>query len=108
MNACAEASERLEGRYETRVREPSPLAVTGGPWFAEDPVARGEAPGGLEELRAGEGNRLDSSRVQLWPEHFDLAVDLGPETRGSTRRKPRTNSSPRSAPGNKTANSGTR
>jgi hypothetical protein len=46
MNARAEASERVGGRYETRVLEPSPPAVTGGPWFADDPVARGEAPGG--------------------------------------------------------------
>jgi hypothetical protein len=35
----------------------------------------------LEELRA-EGARADPppSRVQLWPEHFDLSVDLGDET----------------------------
>jgi len=29
----------------------------------------------LEELRAGTGPELDASRVQLWPEHFDLAAD---------------------------------
>lgn len=45
MNARAEAYQRLEGRYVTRVLEPSPPAVTDGPWFADDPVARGdEAP----------------------------------------------------------------
>ena len=46
MNARAEAYERLEGRYETRVLEPSPPAVADGPWFADDPVARGEVPAG--------------------------------------------------------------
>ena len=44
-NARAEAEERLSGRYEARVLEPSPPAVDDGPWFADDPVARGENPG---------------------------------------------------------------
>ena len=46
MNARAEAYERLGGRYETRVLEPSPSAVASGPWFADDPAARGEVPPG--------------------------------------------------------------
>jgi hypothetical protein len=46
MNARAEAYERLEGRHETRALEPSPPAVADGPWFADDPAARGEAPAG--------------------------------------------------------------
>lgn len=46
MNARAEAYERLEGCFETRVLEPSPPAVTDEPWFADDPVARGEVPAG--------------------------------------------------------------
>jgi hypothetical protein len=41
-NARREAEERLGGRYETRVLEPSPPAVAQGPWFADDPVAIGE------------------------------------------------------------------
>jgi hypothetical protein len=45
-NPGAEAFERLDGRYETRVLEPSPPAVAEGPWFADDPVARGEVPAG--------------------------------------------------------------
>jgi hypothetical protein len=36
----------------------------------------------LEELRAGAGPELDASRVQLWPEHFDVATELGPEAAG--------------------------
>ena len=46
MNARAEAYERLEGCYETRVLEPSPPAIASGPWFADDPAARGEVPPG--------------------------------------------------------------
>jgi hypothetical protein len=36
----------------------------------------------LEELRAGTSDKLEPSRVQLWPEHFDLAFELGPEQDG--------------------------
>jgi len=45
MNARAEAEARLEGRYEARVLEPSPPAVAGPPWFADDPVGREDPPG---------------------------------------------------------------
>lgn len=41
-HARREAEERLQGRYEARVLEPSPPAVTQAPWFAEDPVDGGE------------------------------------------------------------------
>lgn len=47
MNARAEAFERLGGRYDPRVLEPSPPTVTAPPWFADDPVARGEPQAGL-------------------------------------------------------------
>lgn len=40
-----------------------------GEWF-------GFATRALEEVRAGEAD-YDRRRVQLWPEHFDVAVDLG-------------------------------
>jgi hypothetical protein len=36
----------------------------------------------LEELRAEAAPDLEPSRVQLWPEHFDLAVELGSEAAG--------------------------
>ena len=35
----------------------------------------------LEQLRAEYGD-LEPSLVQLWPEHFDLAFELGPEAKG--------------------------
>jgi len=41
-----EAFERLGGRYDVRVLEPSPPAIAEGPWFADDPAARGEVPAG--------------------------------------------------------------
>jgi hypothetical protein len=44
VNPRSEATERLGGRYEARVLEPSPPAVSDPPWFADDPVARGDAP----------------------------------------------------------------
>lgn len=36
----------------------------------------------LEELRANASPSYASSRVQLWPEHFDLAVDMGNDSKG--------------------------
>jgi hypothetical protein len=37
----------------------------------------------LEELRASTADELEPSRVQLWPEHFDLALELGVERHGA-------------------------
>ncbi len=37
----------------------------------------------LEVLRAGAGPDDTPARVQLWPEHFDLSVDMGPEAAGA-------------------------
>jgi hypothetical protein len=50
MNARAEATARLGGRYDARVLEPSPPTVTGPPWFADDPVGRGEPRGELPRV----------------------------------------------------------
>lgn len=36
----------------------------------------------LEELRAQASPSYASSRVQLWPEHFDLSVDMGNDSKG--------------------------
>jgi hypothetical protein len=43
-----EAYARLNDRYEVRVLEPSPPAVGEGPWFADDPAARGDVPPGWQ------------------------------------------------------------
>ena len=45
-----------------------------GDWF-------GFAWSALEELRADPASG-PGGRIQLWPEHFDAAVDLGPEGPG--------------------------
>lgn len=47
-NARREASERIDHAYDTRVLEPSPPAVADDPWFADDPVARGEVAAGRQ------------------------------------------------------------
>lgn len=43
----------------------------------------GFAAGVLEELRATASSGQRPSRVQLWPEHFDLAVELGDPEAGA-------------------------
>jgi hypothetical protein len=47
-NPRQEAFDRLAGRYEVRVLEPSPPAVDEEPWFADDPAARGGVAPGRE------------------------------------------------------------
>ena len=42
MDARREAAERIGQRCDARVLEPSPPAVSEPPWFADDPVARGD------------------------------------------------------------------
>jgi len=46
-----------------------------GEWF-------GFAASTLEELRAGAADALEPSRVQIWPEHFDAAIEIGAESSG--------------------------
>jgi hypothetical protein len=48
VNPRAEAFERIGGRFEARVLEPSPPAVGSAPWYADDPVARGDVPAGRQ------------------------------------------------------------
>ncbi len=58
MNPRAEARARVDGRYDARVLEPSPPAVTDPPWFADDPVARGEPAGDLPRVSPVGGGDL--------------------------------------------------
>ncbi len=55
MNPRQEAFDRLGGRYEVRVLEPSPPAVDEGPWWADDPLARGHVPPGRRLVSPIEG-----------------------------------------------------
>ena len=65
---------------ETHVALDAPLTVDPqaarvlGDWF-------GFASSVLEELRAEVG--ADDARCQLWPEHFDLSIDVGDEAAGT-------------------------
>jgi hypothetical protein len=66
----------------TRLQPDAPLTVDEaaaerlGAWYELVNVA-------LEQLRAGASPDDAPSLVQLWPEHFDLAADLGAEALGS-------------------------
>jgi hypothetical protein len=63
----SEAFERLGGAFEARVLEPSPPAVREGPWFADDPVARGAVADGRRVV-----SPVASTGDVLWD---DLAGD---------------------------------
>lgn len=67
----------VEANAETRTKldvDPAASAALGD-WY-------GLAASVLEELRAEASPELEPSRVQLWPEHFDMALELGPESAG--------------------------
>ena len=66
-------------RGEEETREPLPaVEVAAATALGE---FYGFACSVLEQLRADEADG-DPSRVQLWPEHFDIAFELGPEAGG--------------------------
>jgi hypothetical protein len=71
------AGEVVSGRNVANI----PLSVERG---AADALGQlyGFATSVLEELRHGAGAELERSRVQLWPEHFDISVELGGEADG--------------------------
>ena len=75
-----EGAELVRQRGERETREPLPAAVD-----PEGTRALGDLYGFacsvLEQLRADE-SEADSSLVRLWPEHFDIAIELGDERRG--------------------------
>jgi len=71
------ASQRvLHADEHTPPRDLAPPGAFLGEWY-------GFACSVLEDLRARAGVDADPSRVQLWPEHFDMSVDLGVEADGS-------------------------
>ena len=61
---------------DARLRISPDAAAALGDWF-------GFACSVLEQLRAEAAPDEAASRVQLWPEHFDLAVEIGREEHGS-------------------------
>ncbi len=72
MNPRLDAVEKLGGRYDARVLEPSPPAVAEAPWFADDPVGRDEEPGRLPRVSPVAG--ADLRWADLLGERPDLAA----------------------------------
>jgi hypothetical protein len=86
MNARAEALARIGGRYEVRVLEPSPPAVDSGPWYADDPVARGDVPDGRQVVSpVGTG---DLTWDSLARDDRELAAWCADRWLGAYRRLP--------------------
>jgi hypothetical protein len=75
-DAAAGIGFDLEGADEAALDAPLEIDATAsrfvGEWF-------GFATSVLEQLRAEAPEEWEPSRVQLWPEHFDVAVELGSE-----------------------------
>ena len=85
VDARREASERLGGRYDVRVLEPSPPAVATAPWFADDPVhASGPHTGPVVAPVAGIGTTWD----ELARDDDDLAAWCADRWLGAWRRLP--------------------
>jgi len=67
----------------------APAALSGEPLAIDETAARfvgewfGFAYSVLEELRARATQQHAPSRVQIWPEHFDAALELGDEAAGA-------------------------
>jgi hypothetical protein len=75
-DAAAAIGFDLSGADEEGADEPLEIDVTAsrfiGDWF-------GFVTSVLEQLRAEAPDEWEASRVQLWPEHFDVSVELGNE-----------------------------
>lgn len=78
-NGRAEAQAKLEAGFVARVLEPSPPAVTEGPFFADDPVESGTAEGEDSSatviLPSGVGHHDWSSVIERSPELGAWAAD---------------------------------
>ena len=82
------ADEQLRVEHGALVHQRGDRATRAAPAEGVDPAAAsalgeyyGFATSVLEALRAAHRDR-DPSRVQLWPEHFDVSVELGSEADG--------------------------
>ena len=86
MNARREAFERLGGCYEVRVLEPSPPAVDEPPWYADDPLARGQVADGAELVSPVSGG--DLSWREVAGDDAELAAWCAERWLGPYRRLP--------------------
>jgi hypothetical protein len=85
VNPRAEARERLGGRYEVLVLEPSPPAVDDPPWFADDPTDHAAASPGGHQLVSPVTN-TDMTWNQLCDADPDLSEWCAERWLGSWRR----------------------
>ena len=74
-NPAAEATALLPEGMIGRVLEPSPPAVDTGPWFADDPAARGSAPGATIVTATSTGDRRWAELAATDPTIAAYAVD---------------------------------
>ncbi|MGI9557319.1 MAG: hypothetical protein ACR2N5_05180, partial [Solirubrobacterales bacterium] len=76
LHQCAElAGLDATGLDETPLEIDATAAAFIGDWFGYTTVL-------IAELRAGAGDALEPATINLWPEHFDIATELGAESRG--------------------------
>ena len=76
VNARQEAFDRVGGRFDARVLEPSPPAVDDPPWFADDPVAPEPRRDGLPLLSpVGDGGLTWDRLARDEPELADWCAD---------------------------------
>ena len=88
MDPLAEARARLGGRYEVRVLEPSPPAVTQEP-FADDPTARGDVAEGRTLVAPIEtGIAPDLTWAALADDDAELATWCADRALGAWRPPP--------------------
>ncbi len=83
-NARAEAQARVGAIYEVRVLEPSPPASTDPQWFADDPVARGDAGTGhpiISPVGTGDERWIDLTHDDPELAGFCMTRWLGPYKR---------------------------
>lgn len=85
-NARAEAQAKLGSEFQARVLEPSPPAVTDGPYVADDPVAVDRGVDGTVVLPAGMPGGIDWNTVVA--DHPELAGWVAARWLGGERKLP--------------------
>jgi hypothetical protein len=81
LTSLREAGELLEDLVDAAALDEEPLRIDSaaarslGEWFAFGTLV-------VAEVRARAGDGLDASNLNLWPEHFDVAAELGSEAAG--------------------------
>jgi hypothetical protein len=88
INARQDAFDRVGGRFDARVLEPSPPAVDDPSWFADDPVAAEPRQAGLALLSPVGNGDLTWDRLAADEPDLDLGSWCGDRWLGAWRRLP--------------------